>query len=95
MTITELFTDASKWARGVSARNAAGGDVRGPSPDAVAWSLVGAIERCYPWDRKRGSEQAMRVTAIIKAEVGSPRAWNDAEGRTFEDVQALVRRLGV
>ncbi len=104
MTISELLTDESKWTTEVYARDAAGRPVSAVDPTACRWCLTGAMIRCYTDPDQADAAEAKLLAAWARWE---PRAheqnptastltgWNDAFGRTFEDVKALVEEAGV
>ena len=89
--IHELLTDESKWTQWVWARDAAGERVSPQSLTAVRWSLAGAAICCYGHDLKMVHDVINRLNAAVK--VGNIEYWQDAEGRTFDEVRELALRL--
>lgn len=89
MKVQELLTDESKWNKGCYARNASGNEVSISSTDASCWCLSGAIHKCYgdTWD----------VHDIIckKLNAETVCSWNDAPGRTFNDIKSLIEELDI
>jgi hypothetical protein len=89
MKMRELFSDASKWSRGASARNARGLPTEPLEPDARSWCLMGAFRRCYPIFDDRSE-----IRRAIDDAIGRNwPEWNDAHG--FAGVRALVTRLAI
>lgn len=90
MQIIELYRNESRWCQGASARDARGfvSDIHGTN--SVCWCFGGAIQRCYP-------TSSVEVRQRIKDHLGIENLvhWNDAPGRTFEDVLAVVKELGL
>ncbi|PYQ25648.1 MAG: hypothetical protein DMF56_27015 [Acidobacteria bacterium] len=103
MKISELLTDASKWTQRTYARDEFGDDVAATDPKAVSWCLVGALVKCYAAGPDSvPAEQALRAawarwsTEHEKNPTASTlTGWNDAFGRTFEEVKQLVEEAGV
>lgn len=88
MKVRELFTDASKWAKGAEARNSDGLRTQFDSPFAVSWCLGGALAKCYP-----NTYPSLRVEVQMQMGIRHISVWNDADNRTFEEVKELVDRL--
>lgn len=99
MKIRELLTNQSKWTKGAFAKTATGHPTDYDSNDAAKFCLVGAARKCYG----RGEEgNAVLRTLIYEIDGRRPfrdaknvASWNDALGRTFADVKALVERLDI
>ena len=90
MKIRELYTDKSKWTQGAFARDAAGESTRDLGK-AVSFCLLEAINYCYsplerPWIYGRLWNRFGYCQIL---------AWNDARGRTFEEVKAFVEELDI
>jgi hypothetical protein len=90
MKAHELLSDPYKWTQGGLARDPAGYIVGPNVPHAVSWCLIGAIEK-VSWHSARDCRQVQEHLA--KAGVLSLSDWNDAEGRTFEEVHSLLVEL--
>lgn len=88
MKIRELLTDESKWTQGTLAEDAKGNRVSVLSPNASSFCLVGAVVRCYD----KTTDVVDRIAREVNDEVTN---WNDADGRTFEEVKALVEWLDI
>ena len=75
------------WTQGEYARNAAGLPVVPASPRAVCWCAGGAIAVCAgSWSHRAD------VADVLVEDVGSVVAWNDATGRTAEEVATQMER---
>jgi len=88
---------SSAWTQHADARNAAGDPVEPWHPDAVSWSLLGALVASYErlvWAEGEGAALAELANAcVVLADVvdsGSLPAWNDAPGRSRADVLAVL-----
>jgi hypothetical protein len=88
---------AESWAQGAEARTVEGSPTDPWSPDAVSWSLLGALVAVY--ERLTSSiGQAEALHALARAcvlladtlDCDSLADWNDARGRTQADVLAAV-----
>lgn len=74
------------WIQGAFAVDANGEAIAANSPDAVAWSLVGAMLSVLP--TKKYNKKIAEITR--NPDVASLVAWNDAPGRTLEEVVELI-----
>ena len=93
MKIRELLSGPEKWTQKALARGASGELEDLYSQSAVQWCLMGAMARCYP-----GSADEIRKKVRVRLfgrQYGLISRWNDAPGRTFEEVRALVAELDV
>jgi len=91
MKIKELFSnDSSRWTRGANARDINGAREDVDSNSALCWCLVGASIKCY--GRSSWSYICDKIVDKVGCRVVD---WNDAPGRTFEDVKALVEELDI
>lgn len=86
-----LLGDSARWCRGAGARDAAGRPCSPTSPQAVAWSLEGAIDRAAGRDPAIGDVVEDRLCALLP-DMAGPAAFNDDAGTTHADVLALLRR---
>jgi hypothetical protein len=94
LKIHELLTDASKWTQYTWARDASGASVLPTNPKAVRWSLAGAADCCYGHDYPL----LHTINMLLGSSVGpcqNHEFWQDADGRTFEEVRALVLKLDI
>lgn len=89
MTVQQLLSHRWRWSQGQFARNILGVRVDGDSRWAYRFCLIGAVRRCYPETRERMPV----MDRLFLATHLDPAQWNDREGRTFAEVQELVRRL--
>ena len=96
MTLQELFAKDNSWTQGAGARRADGSACQAGAPTATQWCLMGGLTYCYPlgavplWVWVRLNELAtrgMHYSDLV--------AWNDAPGRTIDDVRTLVKTAGV
>ena len=91
MKIKDLLTDKTKWTRRNYAVKEAGHPVHFSDPEAVAFCMYGAIDKCY-----RTSHDNQRVVDLVRDSLPSEIAqWNDDPKTTFEDVKAIVERLDI
>jgi len=84
---------ARGWCQGYFAKDEAGHNVTENDPGAVCWCAVGATLRAAHVLRFDNSE-ALLALRVLGAEIRSwviPN-WNDAEGRTKEEVLAAFDR---
>ncbi len=90
MKVRELLSGPEKWTQGWSARQADGTECNSTMDGAVCWCLYGAIKECYPLDDPD-------VTSKIANAIGTCNItyWNDAPGRTFDDIRQLVTELDI
>ena len=90
-TVAELLEDPKRWTQREDARAANGNYTYPDSPDAVCWCLYGAMKKIYP---DIYAYNAIRDTVIKKLNGGIV-FWNDATGRTHEEVLNLCKELGI
>lgn len=93
MKAYELLSDESRWAKKSYAYEFEGGPCDPKSGNAVAWCVLGAIERCY-YDGVRNGVYADVINKVRKR-VGPISAWNDARERKYEEVVAVLKELDV
>jgi hypothetical protein len=97
-TLTEILArarvliDAGGWCQRAEARDSTNRPAHPAGPSATSWSLTGAIYAAARFDgtpeRRSRYEAAVAWTAQV---LGSPPgAWNDADGRTREDVLGAI-----
>ena len=78
------------WCQGRLAETAHGAEVHPCSPEAARWCLVGAVVRAT------GNGDSYPVLDAVIAHLGfdrrgeSLRDWNDAPGRTVDEVAAVL-----
>ena len=93
MKVRELFTDASKWTQGPSAKQSDGTPCSEYSAEACSWCLAGAINKCYddiPTAHKVNIKETLSQTLGMHFI-----DWNEEPNRTFEEVKALVEKADV
>ena len=95
MKIWELLSDESKWTQGVTAKNDCGQLVAPDSVEACCWCLMGAVHKCYPYDFDEYIIDVMTEELSGTQEIISITSWNDAIGRTYDEVYDFVKRLDV
>lgn len=89
MKIRDLLDKPEKWTKKREARSADGLPTSALNEDAVAYSVYGAIKRCYQKD------QFEAIYRKIYDTVGHVTHWNDDPATTFEEVRQLVNELDV
>jgi len=83
------FLKESNWGKGQYARDADGNICAVTDAKAVKFCLIGAAKRCCP-------EKMNAIRCLLDKELGDIAvSWNDAPGRTFEEVRALVEKLDI
>lgn len=82
-TLQELFADPARWTQRAYARKADGGPVGLCNPDATCFCLIGGLRRLGMAENE------------LKNELGDVFRWNDAPGRTIQEVQDLVKKLNI
>lgn len=90
MTLTELFSNPSRWCQDYLAKEKSGKGVNPSDKYAVSWCLGGGLIKCYPdlpvWLK---SEVQHRINAYLR--VDSFVTWNDNPERTIEDIQKVAK----
>lgn len=96
MKVRELLDRPERWCQGALARDGTTGAECDPHSEfATCWCVLGAVSVCYPeHDQHSRAVEAMRL-AIYRVKRGQVGIWNDAPGRTFEEVRELVERLDI
>lgn len=96
MKIHELYSDESKWCRGASAITISGNPTHSASPEAVAWCLIGAVNKCYRENLEK-EEIFNRIVEKIheKHGINGILNFNDKFTNTFEQIKELVTELDV
>jgi hypothetical protein len=78
------------WCQGSHALDASGRPVLPASAFARSWSAPGALERAWSWSENRfdrALEAFEHANLALAAAAGDvPQVWNDAAGRTIQDV---------
>ena len=90
MKIYELLDAPEKWTQGAFQRDATGQKCI-DSLAAVAWCLTGAYHKCY--NKDPNCERAQHL--LSNACGGCVVLWNDAPGRTYQEVIGLCRQLDI
>lgn len=81
--------DASRWTQGAFARNRSGEDVHPAHPAATCWCEMGARDALRIPRAARIAYYNMWITQFQ----WRPVAFNDAPGRTFAEVVAMLERI--
>ena len=107
MKVKDLLTDPSKWTQCKMARDAKGIALVDQELEyGVSFCLLGAVRRCYIRGTKEYNDILRRICNKIKLDYSVPEwgmdlvsgpitCWNDKDGRTFEEVRALVDELDI
>jgi len=97
MKVCELLDAESKWTQKSEARDINQSPALFDHPAAVCWCFVGAIFCCY--ERDTADEVMCRVYRYLgltdRPTVYGIVKWNDAPGRTFEEVRTVARELDI
>lgn len=94
MKIHERLSKPSEWCQWTWARAEAGHGVLPTSPDAVRWSLAVAAMFCYEHDNVLLHEIMRKLNGQFPQH-DNCEYWQDAAGRTFDEVRSLALRLDV
>jgi hypothetical protein len=96
MKMRELLNNEKRWTKLAMARDEFGREVRPQSVEAVQFCLLGAAAKCYSsdWMLDRGQREAA-LLALRKALDNDIQGWNDAPGRNFGEVKALLEGLNI
>lgn len=94
MTLQQLFHHKDRWTKRTRARDIDGYACEAESPSAVAFCLLGGLNKCYQnnvewFAALRKLQQAIEPPGMTVVE------WNDDPDRTFEEVSELIKKAGV
>lgn len=92
MTLQELFAKDGSWCQGTKARDENGEECYPGSRVAVSWCLMGACSKVFDY-REDGNAALRRMGEEVGP--GGVVEWNDAEGRTIDEVRELVKKLNL
>lgn len=87
MKAYELLAEPTAWTQGSYARNKAGKEVDSHSPEACAWCMAGAIEKCYPNDT-----ELVLIYSRILDEISPLNVAKFNDSRTHAEVLAILKR---
>lgn len=91
-TLAVLGGDGQHWCQHAVAVNAVNQQVAPQSPDAVAWSLWGAVRAA-----KINDESKKSLLSYLNSFAGNRRmtldSFNDHPDTTFEDVRAMLMKV--
>jgi hypothetical protein len=90
--ITKFLDSPNKWTQEAYARDANGKECDECDPKAVCFCAAGLLEKFYSNDAEFLAAQE-RFAEVIGERIIAP--WNDAPGRTFEDVRDAFARAGL
>jgi hypothetical protein len=89
MKVSEFLSDRSRWTQHATARDASGDITHPDSPNAVCFCLLGAIYK----STDSAIERILTIKKIENHVKEFTGLWNDAPGRQFEEVKALLVEL--
>lgn len=93
MKAHELLADQSVYSRlPGQAQAVLGNSVHATSPQAVKWSLSGAIMKCYP-DLREAMRCFSRLDAALPAAQGDVVRWSRKQA--FDDIRRLLKLLDI
>lgn len=92
MKAHELLSSPDKWIKGTLARNKDGQWAGIKDDNASCWCALGAIYKCYGFATKIATAQIIKLTSKLNCNIAP---WNDAPGRTYEEVVGLLRELDI
>ena len=92
MTPLKLLDTPDKWTKGDFAINIYGDSAEIHAPEAVAWCVLGAMEKCYSHDRAKFEDFEMILILVIEKKYGmtSIVQWQDEPTTTFKMVHELL-----
>ena len=101
MKAWELLAKPNGWTQGVARRNALGGEVHSYDDTACQFCLVGALDKVYGnygWtvDGPRvdaANKVSKALSKLTGLKIPSPASWNDAPGRTQDEVVSFLKEL--
>jgi hypothetical protein len=96
--MSDLLANEGSWTQGAYARNEHGKKVWYLDAGAVCWCLSGALGKCYPDDDPRKLDAVARLRKALDDAAGfqvTASQWNDAWGRSRQEVLALCLKAGV
>lgn len=95
MLVSELLDSPEKWVQGVYATDKNDTSCFPYNQEACRWCLAGAIIRCYGirncWSASYG-RAIDKLRKLIRKNISD---WNDAPGRTFDEVRKAVLEAGI
>lgn len=102
MSGAELLRDAADlvargWCQGAEARNSAGEPTQVNSPDAVEWSLLGALQAAALRDPSITVTDIAEAVAALAELIANPvlADWNDVEQQTSSEVVSVLEHAAV
>jgi len=93
--LAEILNGPDKWTQGTNARTADCRPVHWSHPEASSFCLIGACAKATAEGTRFGELLFDQLLTQVKKRLGkiSIAKWNDAEGRTFDEVRAVIERL--
>ena len=81
------------WCQGAEARDSRGQAIPAVSPDATAWSLLGALQAITAGDRTTELQDVGDAVAALAELILDPSLanWNDSEARTKLEVLSALK----
>lgn len=93
MKAYEVIDSPEKWTQGYYATDANGKQTTSLSNDAICWCAIGALMKAYADDKDGNYALAFRkLNGAIRYDIIN---WNDAPGRTWEEVHGLLKELDI
>jgi len=83
------FLNESNWTQGQFARDEDGNSCAAIDARAKKFCLMGAAYKCF------SNETEMILDLLNRELQGDAIGWNDAPGRTFEEVKAVIEKLDI
>jgi hypothetical protein len=95
--ITKLLNGGRAWCRKAGAMDRQGRPCSTRSPLAVKWCLMGALENTFRDERNRAAARLRLLDGIPENSFAINRVvtWNDAPERTWPQVAALLKNVGL
>ncbi len=97
MKAYQLLDSPEKWMQNpgsiCSAKESNGLNCDDLSSQAVSWCILGALKRCYGTDYSGSIKKVLRCLGKKFSHELAP--WNDAPGRKWEEVRAVLKEADV
>jgi hypothetical protein len=95
--ITKLLNGGRAWCQGHMAITNNGRDCSPIDRAAVAWCLSGALHKIFRTSRAQ-YKASDRIWLAIKLRVGQQHtipSWNDTTGRTWAEIESVLKEAGL
>jgi hypothetical protein len=95
-TISEFLTKHPEaWGQGGYGVSANGRSVSVAHSDASKWCLIGLIYKVYGYAQSSNIREKLEAAMNVPLKQRNIPEWNDAPGRTVQDIITLAKKAGV